>query len=98
MRRCPQGCVFSPLLFVLYTNECRSHYDGRHVIKFMDDSVTVSLLSSNDSEHDPVVNKFVSLCKSPFLNINVAKMKDMCTDFRSNPSCCNGTPVRHNDI
>lgn len=59
----PQGCVLSTLLFVLYTNECRGHYDGRRIIKLADDSVIVSLLSSNDSEHGPVVNHVISWCQ-----------------------------------
>ncbi len=52
----------------------------------MDDSVIVSLLSSDNSEHGPVVNDFIDLCKSSFLNINVAQTKEMCIDFRKNPT------------
>ncbi|KAF7658978.1 hypothetical protein LDENG_00005190, partial [Lucifuga dentata] len=44
----PQGCILSPLLFVLYTNTCQSQHEKRHIIKFTDDSVIVSLLSSDD--------------------------------------------------
>ncbi len=39
----PERCVLSPLLFVLYTNECQSQHPGRHIIKFADDSVIMSL-------------------------------------------------------
>lgn len=73
----PQGCVLSPLLFVLYTNHCQSHHDGRHIIKFADASVIVSLLSNNDSEHGPVVSDFIDWCSSSFLNINVSKTRDV---------------------
>ncbi len=46
----PQGCVFSPLLFILYTNDCKSSYrNRRHIIQFPDDSVIVSLMSEDDS-------------------------------------------------
>lgn len=62
----PQGCVLSPLLFILYSNEHQSHHDGRHLIKFADNMVTVSLLSSDDPEHAPVVSDFIDGCKSSF--------------------------------
>lgn len=35
----PQGCVLSPLLYILHTNDCRCEYENRHIIKFADDSV-----------------------------------------------------------
>ncbi len=44
----PQGCFLSPLLFSLYTDDCRSVFEGRHIIKFADDSVIVSLLTGSD--------------------------------------------------
>lgn len=78
----PQGCVLSPLLFVLYTNECRSQHAGRHILKFADDSVIVSLLTSNDPDHGPVVREFTDWCSSSFMSINVAKTKEMLIDFR----------------
>ena len=49
----PQGFFLSPLLFVLYTNESRSNHEGHHIFEFVDDSIIVSLLSSNDSERVP---------------------------------------------
>lgn len=31
----PQGCVLSPLLFILYTNMCHSSYDNRTIHQFV---------------------------------------------------------------
>ncbi len=47
----PQGCLLSPLLFVLYTNSCQSQHMCQPIIKFADDSVIVSLLGKDDPEH-----------------------------------------------
>lgn len=82
----PQGCVLSPLLFVLYTNECRSQHAGRHILKFADDSVIVFLLSSDDPDHGPVVKEFTDWCSSSSMCINVSKTKEMLIGFRKHPS------------
>ena len=91
----PQGCVLSALLFILYTNQCQSNFAKRHIIKFADDSVIVSLLNGDDSDHGPVLNDFIDCCKSSFLDINVSKTKEMHIDFRKKPSVT--SPVIIND-
>ena len=54
-------------------------------MKFADDSVIVSLLSSDDPDHGPVVKEFSDRCRSSFLNINTNKTKELLFDFRKNP-------------
>ena len=39
----PQGCVLSPLLYILYTDSCRSSSDGSFLVKFSDDTVLLHL-------------------------------------------------------
>lgn len=83
----PQGCVLcSLLLCVLYTNNCQSHHKGHHIIKFADDSVIVSLLSSETSEHGPIVHDFMDWCESSFSNIDVNKTKGVCIEFGEKPT------------
>lgn len=40
----PQGAVSSPILFMLYTNECRSRMSNNKILKYSDDTIIVSLL------------------------------------------------------
>lgn len=81
----PQGCVLSPLLFVLYTNDCQSDQASRLILKYADDSVIVSLLDGSEHNHGPVLDEFVNWCDQSFLQINVAKTKEMFIDFRRKP-------------
>ncbi len=54
----PQGCVLSPLLYILYTNDCLSRHRDGFILKFADDTVIVSLLTGDENSHGPVVNDF----------------------------------------
>ena len=58
----PRMCLkLSPLLLILYTNDCRSILPNRNVIKFADDTALLNLLSNNEVGHGPVLNDFVAL-------------------------------------
>lgn len=39
----PQGCVLSPFLYSLFTNDCRPAYGSNSIIKFADDTTVMSL-------------------------------------------------------
>lgn len=80
----PQGCVLSPSLFILYTNDCVTHADSVHIIKYADDTAIVGLIGPNEdeTEYRSSVDSFVSYCDDNFLNLNVGKTKEMIFDFR----------------
>lgn len=51
--------MLSPLLYVLYTDDCRSRYANRFMVKYADDSAIVSLLHVDENDHGLVADDFV---------------------------------------
>ena len=69
----PQGCVFSAILFIIYTNELRSRFRNCHLIKYADDTVIVGLISNNDeSEYNEQISEVVLWCKAQHMLLNAA--------------------------
>lgn len=57
------GCAPPPLLFNLRTNTCQSRCTNRILIKYADDSVTVS----------PLCDQLIPWCEESYLQINTSK-------------------------
>ena len=79
----PQGCVLSPLLFTLYTSDCRSQSKQCKIYKYADDTAIVSQCINDDYCYQTKVANFVQWCKDNFLELNVKKTKEMVIDYRS---------------
>ena len=94
----PQGCVLSPLLFILYTNDCRSTYSNRYFIKLSDDTPLLSLLFNDETGHGHVLHDFVKWCDQSYLCLNVTKTKDMCIDLRRDPPAQTDTVIHDNNV
>ena len=80
----PQGCVLSPILFTMYTNDCTMNNDKLKLLKFADDSAIIALMRSQADEilYDNYVGEFTSWCENHNLLLNVSKTKELIIDFR----------------
>ncbi|KAJ8416676.1 hypothetical protein AAFF_G00325540 [Aldrovandia affinis] len=43
-----EGCVLSPLIYSLFTHDCKPVHDSNIIVKFADDTTVVGLISNND--------------------------------------------------
>ena len=82
----PQGCVLSPTLFSIYTDEIRFSNQVTTLFKFADDMALVGLLLDEDSLssyfHDvEILHKW---CSNSYLELNVKKTKELVFDEKKN--------------
>ena len=99
----PQGCVLSPFLFTLFTNDCVSGNQSVRVFKFSDDTTVIGCVNNaNESVYREEVQRLVGWCKNNNLVLNISKTKEMIIDFRKkktpiHPLVIDGTEVLQAD-
>ncbi len=82
----PQGCVLSPLLFSLQTNDCTSKDPSVKLLKFANDTTLIGLMQDGDkSAYRQEVYELAVWCSLNNLELNTLKTVEMTMDFRRNP-------------
>ncbi len=82
----PQGCVLSPLLFSLYTNNCPSEDASVKPLKYADNTTVFSLSwDCDESAYRQELEQLIHWCSQNHLELNPLKTVEMKVDFRRSP-------------
>ncbi len=91
----PQGCVLSPLLLSLYTNDCTSKDTSVKLLKFADDTTLIGLI---ESAYRQEVKELAVWCSLNNLELNTLKTVEMIVDFRRNPPALSPLTIMNSTV
>ena len=78
----PQGCVLSPILFSIYTNELTCNTAVLTLLKFADDMALIARLKDEHSlsQYFQYIEFIDSWFDNSFLELNVKKTLELCME------------------
>ncbi|KAL0168575.1 hypothetical protein M9458_036797, partial [Cirrhinus mrigala] len=95
----PQGCVLSPLLFPLYTNDCTSKDPSVKLLKFADDTTVIGLIRDGDeSAYRQDIEQLSLRCSHNNLELNTLKTVEMTVDFRRKPPALSPLTIMNSTV
>ena len=95
----PHRCFLSPLLFTLFTNDCRSSDESVLAVTFSDDTTVSGFISDCDErKYRQSVDDLVSWCETNNLLFNVSKTNEIEVDFQSHKNPTFQLKINNKDI
>ena len=84
----PQGCVLSPILFSIYTNNITNNNSDIPLFKYADDMALVANIKDHSSlaAYYQQVNALMQWIKESSLELNISKTKELCCGGRQTSS------------
>jgi hypothetical protein len=83
----PQGCVISPILFTIYTDDLRSSRDNITLIKYADDTIVLEFLGKGQTSClQQEFEEISTWCDNNSLILNPSKTRELViSNLRDNP-------------
>lgn len=88
----PQGCVLSPLFYILFTHDCSASSPSGLIVKYAVDATVLGLITNSETHYSNEVQHLASWCDNNNLVLNTNKSKGIIVDFLRNG------PINHRPL
>ena len=92
------GLLSLTLLYILYTDSCRSAHADKFLVKYADDCVLLSLFFGSQQDHGPALRDLVEWCDDSYLKFKVCKTKELVIDVRNHSQGPEKTTIHDQEV